>query len=113
MADQTTAIAALERVLLTVEAELTALHRGEPVDRAELEQRLRTDITSPVPTPPPAVIAAPPPLPPPPPPSAGSPNEDDEEQRPDDPRRLDPRGGDPLERLKRVLRDAAGAVPAG
>ena len=73
MADQTTAIAALERVLLTVEAELTALHRGEPVDRAELEQRLRTDITSPVPTPPPAVIAAPPLLPPPPPVVANKP----------------------------------------
>ena len=47
MEDDTTAIAALERVLLTVEAELMALHSGEPVNAQALEARLVTDVTTP------------------------------------------------------------------
>ena len=66
-----TAIAALERVLLTVEAELTALHTGKVVDQAELGERLRNDLTSPPHAPSPAmqapVAAAPQPKPPAPP----------------------------------------------
>ncbi len=46
MEQNANAIAALERVMLTVEAELTALHTGEAVNRAELETSLRTDLTS-------------------------------------------------------------------
>jgi len=67
MEDDTTAIAALERVLLTVEAELMALHSGEPVNAQALEARLVTDVTTPA-----RAMAAsvppPPPAPPPPPP---------------------------------------------
>ena len=51
MADTPSAIDALERVLITVEAELTALHTGTDIDRVELEHRLRTELTSFVPDP--------------------------------------------------------------
>ena len=47
MEDDTTAIAALERVVLTVEAELMALHSGEPLNAQALEARLGTDVTTP------------------------------------------------------------------
>ncbi len=60
------AIAALERVLLTVEAELTALHTGQAVDRAELEHRLLTDLT----TREPEAVPQMPQMPPPPAPTA-------------------------------------------
>ena len=46
MAEKNIAIDALERVLITVEAELTALHTGTEVDRVDLERRLRTELTS-------------------------------------------------------------------
>lgn len=66
MEDNVNTIAALERVLLTVEAELTALHKGEAVDRVDLEDRLRTQISTPAPLPPPipAAPARPAPVPP-------------------------------------------------
>ncbi len=66
MDDRTNAIAALERVLLTVEAELTALHTGEAVDRVQLEGRLLGDLSASgmqpatPPPPPPPMRPAPP-----------------------------------------------------
>ena len=59
--------------------------------------------------PPPAVPPPPPPRaapPPPPPPAAVTPD-----GREIPPRRLDPAGGDPLDKLQQVLQDAAGAAP--
>ena len=81
MDDTTPTIAALERILLTVEAELVALHVGEPVDTAELDRRLQAELTgvgSPVAAQPPpqptfAVATPGPPPPPPPPPSVSPP----------------------------------------
>lgn len=62
--------------------------------------------------PPPAVPSPPPPpppaAPPPPPPPVALVTPDGREIPP---RRLDPTGGDPLDKLQQVLRDAAGAVP--
>jgi hypothetical protein len=62
---------------------------------------------------PPPIPQAPPPdaPPPPPPPAAGGAPESSPE--PDAPRRLDPRDGDPLDRLKQVLRDSAEAAQNG
>ncbi|WP_374025473.1 hypothetical protein [Mycobacterium sp. HNNTM2301] len=57
----------------------------------------------PPPLPPPAPVAAPPPLPP---VTGVTPD-----GREIPPRRLDPGGGDPLEKLQRVLQDAAAAAP--
>ena len=62
---------------------------------------------SPAAVPPPPLPAAPPP-PPPPLPAAVSPD-----GREIPPRRLDPAGGDPLDKLLQVLQDAAGAAPPG
>lgn len=59
------------------------------------------------PPPPPPPPAAPPP--PPPPPLADVTGDDREIP----PRRLDPAGGDPLDKLQQVLQDAAGAAPPG
>jgi hypothetical protein len=79
--------------------------------RAEAANRLaakRTALTAPPP-------AVPPPFPPPPPPPAPPPVAaaitPDGREIP--PRRLDPTGGDPFDKLLQVLQDAAGAVPAG
>ena len=63
--------------------------------------------------PPPAVPPPPPPPPPaapPPPPPAAAVTPDGREIAP---RRLDPAGGDPLDKLQQVLQDAAGAAPPG
>jgi hypothetical protein len=63
---------------------------------------------------PPAVPPAPPPpppvAPPPPPPLLATVTPDGREIPP---RRLDPGGGDPLDKLQQVLQDAAGAAPPG
>lgn len=67
MEQNANAIAALERVMLTVEAELTALHTGEAVNRADLEARLRTDLTANDAAPVRATDSTSPPPPPPPP----------------------------------------------
>lgn len=60
------------------------------------------------PPPPPPPPAAPPPPPPPPPLATVAPD-----GREIPPRRLDPAGGDPLDKLQQVLQDAAGAAPPG
>ena len=77
MEDNGNAITALERVLLTVEAELTALHTGQAVDHTDLARRLQTDLSTsmeteepvepvePVAPTTPATPFAPPPPPPP------------------------------------------------
>jgi len=59
--------------------------------------------------PPPAVPPLPAPPPPPPPPPAAVTSDGREIP----PRRLDPAGGDPLDKLLQVLQDAAGAAPPG
>jgi hypothetical protein len=63
--------------------------------------------------PPPAV----PPRPPPPPPAAPPPRPPAEAVTPGGqeipPRRLDPAGGDPLDKLQQILQDASGAAPPG
>ena len=69
----------------------------------------RTALTATPPAAPPPPPPPPPAAPPPPPPpldtvTAGGEN---------NPRRLDPAGGDPLDKLQQVLQDAAGAVPPG
>jgi hypothetical protein len=77
--------------------------------RAEAANRLaakRTALTAP----PPAVPPRPPPPPPPPPPVPAAATPDGREIPP---RRLDPTGGDPFDKLLQVLQDAAGAVPPG
>ncbi|MCV7011178.1 hypothetical protein [Mycolicibacterium madagascariense] len=61
---------------------------------------------------PPALPPPPPPrgaAPPPPPPASTSAGTT---AAPDQPRRLDPGAGDPLDRLQQILRDAAGAAPS-
>lgn len=63
---------------------------------------------SPEAPPPPPPPAAPPPPPPPPPLATVAPD-----GREIPPRRLDPAGGDPLDKLQQVLQDAAGAAPPG
>ncbi|MGE2717177.1 hypothetical protein ACQI4L_24235 [Mycolicibacterium litorale] len=51
---------------------------------------------------------APPPPPPPPPPPVSAGGEGRDEAEPDAPRQLNPRGADPLDRLRQILRDSAG-----
>ncbi len=72
------------------------------------DKRTRLGATPPAPPPPPP----PPPLaaPPPPPPPFATVTGDGREIPP---RRLDPAGGDPLDKLQQVLQDAAGAAPPG
>jgi hypothetical protein len=80
--------------------------------RAEAANRLvakRTALTAP----PPAAPAVPPPPPPPPPPPLPVPAALTPDGREIPPRRLDPTGGDGLDKLLQVLQDAAGAVPPG
>lgn len=68
----------------------------------------RTALTTTPPAPPPP--PPPPPAAPPPPPPLAAVMGDGGEMPP---RRLDPAGGDPLDKLQQVLQDAAGAVPPG
>jgi hypothetical protein len=67
---------------------------------ARLDRKLAAAQVAPPPPPPPPVGAA---SPPPPPPAAGTAPAD-----PDNRLRLDPSAGDPLDRLKQILQDAAG-----
>ncbi|MEE2852458.1 MAG: hypothetical protein VX424_07385 [Actinomycetota bacterium] len=69
----------------------------------------RTALAARPPAPPPPPPPPPAALPPPPPPLAVITGDGREVP----PRRLDPTGGDPLDKLQQVLRDAAGAAPAG
>ncbi len=94
-----TAIAALERLLLTVEAELMAVHLGQPVDVAALEHTLEHDLTGhtrpellePPPAPVPSIGTGPAPPSPPtmpapmPPPPAGPPPPQPPSPRPTSP----------------------------
>jgi hypothetical protein len=81
--------------------------------RAEAANRLAAKMTA-LPASPPAVPPAPPAPPPPPlspPPPVSAAVTPDGREIP--PRRLDPTGGDGLDKLLQVLQDAAGAVPPG
>ena len=70
----------------------------------------RTALTATPPAAPPPPPPPPPAAPPPPPPPLATVTGDGREIPP---RRLDPAGGDPLDKLQQVLQDAAGAAPRG
>jgi hypothetical protein len=79
--------------------------RRDAATRLQAKRRALDALTATVPPPPPPAAA-----PPPPPllPAAPTPGEQDIA-----PRRLDPAGGDPVDKLRQVLQDAAGAAQTG
>jgi hypothetical protein len=79
--------------------------RHDAADRLAAKRNALFSSTPALPPPPP-----PPPAPPPPPPLATAVTPDGREIPP---RRLDPADGNPLDKLLKVLQDAAGAVPPG